>query len=204
MATEEHERKTKLPEALRERFSAIVSIISFWAMAIYWNVAFGELDFVPILGFGAALSWVVFLHAEVIGVIIMSMMRRRLQAEARAEGRAQAWVEMMTQTRAEARDELEKARTEARDEAEKARAEARDEAEKARAEARDEAEKARAEAVNNMLEEARARARAEARAEAMAESQAEAVAEAREARQIIRDLERQLREARNGESANGA
>ena len=176
MATEEHERKTKLPEALRERFSATVSIISFWAMAIYWNVAFGELDFVPILGFGAALSWVVFLHAEVIGVIIMSMMRRRLQAEARAEGRAQAWAEMMAQARAEAR-----------------------------AEVKDEAEKARAEAMNDMLlEEARARARAEARAEAMEEARAKAMAEAREARQIIRDLERQLREARNGEGANGA
>jgi len=186
----ERERKTKLPEALRERFSAIVSLISFWAMAIYWNVAFGELDFVPILGFGAALSWVVFLHAEAIGMIIMSMMRRRLQAEARAEGRAQAWSEMMTQARAEARAELEKAR----------------------AEARDEVEKARAEAMNDMLEEARARARAEARArgraearaEVMAEARAEAMAEAREARQIIRDLERQLREARNGEGANGA
>ena len=183
---EERERKTKLPEALRECFSAIVSLISFWAMAVYWNVAFGELDFVPILGFGAALSWVVFLHAEVIGVIIMSMMIRRLRAEARAE----AWAEMMTQARAEARAELEKAR----------------------AEARDEVEKARAEAMNDMLEEARARARAEARArgraearaEVMAEARAEAMAEAREARQIIRDLERQLREARNGEGANGA
>ena len=194
---EERERKTKLPEALRECFSAIVSLISFWAMAIYWNVAFGELDFVPILGFGAALSWFAFLHAEVIGVIIMSMMRRRLQAEARAGGRAQAWAEMMTQARAEARAEV-------KDEAERARAEAMNDIllEEARARARAEA---RAEAMNDMLlEEARARARAEARAEAMEEARAKAMAEAREARQIIRDLERQLREARNGEGANGA
>ena len=155
MATEENERKTKLPEALREYFSAIVSIISFWAIATYWNVVFGELSLVPRLGFGAALSWVAFLHAEVIGMIIMSMMRRRLQAEARAQGRA----EMMAQ--------------------------------------------ARAEAMNEIIAEARARARAEARAEAMEEAKAEAVSEAREARQIIRDLERQLREARNGEGANG-
>ena len=59
--------------------------------------------------------------------------------------------------------------------------------------------------MNDMLlEEARTRARAEARAEAMEEARAKAMAEAREARQIIRDLERRLREARNGDGANGA
>ena len=101
MATEEHERKTKLPEALREYFSAIVSIISFWAIVSYWNVVFGELGIVPRLGLGAALSWVVFLHAEVIGMILMSMMRRRLRAEARAE----AIAEVREKARVEARKE---------------------------------------------------------------------------------------------------
>ena len=119
---EERERKTKLPEALREYFSAIVSIISFWAIATYWNVVFGELSLVPRLGFGAALSWVAFLHAEVIGMIIMSMMRRRLRAEARAE----AIAEVREKARAEARKEAQAETREAQLEAREARLEARE------------------------------------------------------------------------------
>ena len=178
---EDRERKPEWIEELREYFSPIISIISFWAIALFWNwnVVFGELEPVPRLGFGAALSWVVFLHAEVIGMILMSIKRRRLQAEARA----QAWVDMMKQARAEARAELvdeirESARAEARREAQAATREAQAETWEAQAKAR----------------EAQAEAR-EARLEAR---------EARlEARETIRDLERQLREAR-GEDANGA
>ena len=119
---EERERKTKLPEALREYFSAIVSIISFWAIATYWNVVFGELSLVPRLGFGAALSWVAFLHAEVVGMIIMSMMRRRLRAEARAE----AIAEVRENARAEARKEAQIETREAQAEAREAQLEARE------------------------------------------------------------------------------
>ena len=136
MAMEDRERKPEWIEELREYFSPIISIISFWAIALFWNwnVVFGELEPVPRLGFGAALSWVVFLHAEVIGMILMSIKRRRLQAEARA----QAWVDMMKQARAEARAELvdeirESARAEARIEAREAWVEARE----ARVEARE-------------------------------------------------------------------
>ena len=133
---EDRERKPEWTEELREYFSPIISIISFWAIALFWNwnVVFGELEPVPRLGFGAALSWVVFLHAEVMGMILMSIKRRRLQAEARA----QAWVDMMKQARAEARAELvdeirESARAEARIEAREAWVEARE----ARLEARE-------------------------------------------------------------------
>ena len=45
---------------------------------------------------------------------------------------------------------------------------------------------------------------AEAVNEIIAEARAEVMTEACEARQIIRDLERQLREARDGDGANGA
>ena len=199
---EDRERKPEWIEELREYFSPIISIISFWAIALFWNwnVVFGELEPVPRLGFGAALSWVVFLHAEVIGMILMSIKRRRLQAEARA----QAWVDMMKQARAEARAELvDEIRETARAEA---RREAQAEAREAQAEAR-EAQTATREAQAETWEaQAKAReAQAEAR-EAQAEAR-EARLEAREARlearETIRDLERQLREAR-GESENGA
>ena len=170
MAMEDRERKPEWIEELREYFSPIISIISFWAIALFWNVVFEELETVPRLGFGAALSWIVFLHAEVIGMILMSIKRRRLQAETRA----QAIAEVTEKARAEARREAQVETWEAQAKAREAQAATRE----AQAEARE--------------------AQAEAR---------EARLEAREARleagEIIRDLERQLREAR-GEGANGA
>ena len=39
---------------------------------------------------GAALSWVVFLHVEAIGMIIMSMMKEKWQSDARLEMRLQS------------------------------------------------------------------------------------------------------------------
>lgn len=143
MATKENGRKAELPGALREYFSAIASIISFWAIVFLWNAVFRELEAVPRLGFGAALSWVVFLHAEVMGMILMSIMRWRMQEEARSE----ALAEMMKQMRAEAR--------EARAEAREAQAEARADAREAQAEARDallEAREAQIEAREARLE----------------------------------------------------
>ena len=116
MATKENGRKAELPGALREYFSAIASIISFWAIVFLWNAVFRELDAVPRLGFGAALSWVVFLHAEVTGMILMSIMRWRLREEGMAEAR---------EARAEAREARADAR-EAQIEAREARLEARE------------------------------------------------------------------------------
>ena len=47
------------------------------------------MEILPRLGLGAALSWVVFLHVESIGMIIMTMMKEKWQSEAR-EARAEA------------------------------------------------------------------------------------------------------------------
>ena len=101
---EENERKIEWAGELREYFSATVS--------------------------SAAFSWVVFLHAEVMGMILMSMMRRRLRAEAIEEGMARA------------REEVRKAALEA---AREAQAEAR-EAQAAAREAQAEAKETQAEA----------------------------------------------------------
>ena len=49
-----------------------------------------KLEILPKLGLGAALSWVVFLHVEAIGMIIMSMMREKWQSDARLEMRLQS------------------------------------------------------------------------------------------------------------------
>ena len=112
-----------------------------------------KLEILPRLGLGAALSWVVFLHVEAIGMIIMSMMREKLQSEAEARVREQMRAQMEEQM-----EERIVARIEARMEARAAR---------------------------------------EAQTEAR-----EALAREAQAQETIRDLRRQLREAR-GEGANG-
>ena len=70
-----------------------------------------KLEILPKLGLGAALSWAVFLHVEAIGMIIMSMMRERMEARivARLEARA---AQIAAQ---EARLEAREARLEARE-----------------------------------------------------------------------------------------
>ena len=132
---EEQERKTEKTEVLLKNLSVYISGISFWVFAFSWNYFFDGLAIVARLGLGAALSWVVFLHMEAIGMIIMSMMKEKWQSDARQEVRLQAM---------------------------------------------------------------------EARLEAQEALTREALALAREAQaqEIIRDLRRQLREAR-GEDANG-
>ena len=104
---EEYQRENHRRELLQKYSSAAVSVLSFWAITAWWilfspfpreYVGWDELGLVPGLGFSAALSWVVFLHAEVTGMIIMSMMKDKWQAEARAEVRA----EMMAKAIAEA------------------------------------------------------------------------------------------------------
>ena len=174
---EENRRKIEWAGELREYFSATVSSAAFWAIAFLWNVVFRELDPIPRLGLGAALSWVVFLHAEVMGMILMSMMRRRLRAEGIEEGMARAREEMRKEARAAAKEAMAEARVEVR-EAQAAAREAQAEAKETQAEARAQAQAAWLEAREARLE-------------------------ARESREIIRELERQLREAR-GESDNGA
>ena len=114
--------------ALIQRYSsAVISVVSFWAIALYWNwfstlsdyAGLDELGLITRLGFSAALSWVVFLHAEVIGMIIMSMMKDKWQAEARAEAMMAAIAKAVTES--EARAEAREARAEARAEAREAR-----------------------------------------------------------------------------------
>ena len=179
---EEDTRKPERAEDALKILSVCVSMVSFWVIALSWNyIFFDDLEFVPRLGLGAALSWVVFLHVEATGMIIMSMMREKWRSEGQ-EARLYA--------------------REARAEAAEARArEAQAEAREAQAEARE---------AQAQTETAEARARAEAReAQAQAEvaearaREALAQLEARESEAVIRELRRQLREAR-GEGANGA
>ena len=103
--------------ALIQRYSsAVISVVSFWAITLYWNwfstlsdyAGLDELGLITRLGFSAALSWVVFLHAEVIGMIIMSMMKDKWQSEAMMAAVVKAIAE--SEARAEARE----ARAEAR------------------------------------------------------------------------------------------
>ena len=103
---EEYQRENDRLALIQRYSSAAISVLSFWAITAWWilvspfprdYVGWDELGLVPGLGFSAALSWVVFLHAEVIGMIIMSMMKDKWQAEARAEARA----EMMAKAIAE-------------------------------------------------------------------------------------------------------
>ena len=87
---EEQERKTAKTEVLLKNLSVYISGISFWIFTFSWNYFFDGLEFVARLGLGAALSWVVFLHVEAIGMIIMSMMKEKWQSDARQEVRLQA------------------------------------------------------------------------------------------------------------------
>ena len=86
---EEQSGKTENAEFLLKNLSVYISVISFWVFTFSWNYLFDGLEFVPRLGLGAALSWVVFLHVEAMGMIIMSMMKEKWQSEAR-EARAEA------------------------------------------------------------------------------------------------------------------
>ena len=150
---EEQERKTEKTEVLLKNLSVYISGVSFWIFTFSWNYFFDGLAIVPRLGLGAALSWVVFLHMEAIGMIIMSMMREKLQSDAEARVRAQMGAQMEAQMEARIVAQIE--------------------------------------------------ARMEARAAREAQTEArEALAREAQAQETIRDLRRQLREAR-GEDANG-
>ena len=103
---EEYQRENDRLALIQRYSSAAISVLSFWVITLYWNWIstflrdyvgwdVNELGLVTRLGFSAALSWVVFLHAEVIGMIIMSMMKDKWQAEARAQARYEAMAEMV-------------------------------------------------------------------------------------------------------------
>ena len=124
---EEYQRENNRLALIQRYSSAVISVVSFWAITLYWNwfstlsdyAGLDELGLITRLGFSAALSWVVFLHAEVIGMIIMSMMKDKWQAEARAEVMMAAIAKAVTES--EARAEAREARAEARAEAREAR-----------------------------------------------------------------------------------
>ena len=111
---EEYQRENNRLALIQRYSSAVISVVSFWAITLYWNwfstlsdyAGLDELGLITRLGFSAALSWVVFLHAEVIGMIIMSMMKDKWQAEARAEAMMAAVMKAVSESeaRAEARE----------------------------------------------------------------------------------------------------
>ena len=112
---EEYQRENNRLALIQRYSSAAISVVSFWAIALCWNwfstvmpdyAGLDELGLITRLGFSAALSWVVFLHAEVIGMIIMSMMKDKWQAEARAEAMMAAVMKAVSESeaRAEARE----------------------------------------------------------------------------------------------------
>ena len=108
---EEDTRKSERAEDALKILSVFVSMISFWVIAFSWNYIFlDDLEFLPRLGLGAALSWVVFLHVEATGMIIMTMMREKWRSEGRArearlEARAEAAEGRAREARLEARVE---------------------------------------------------------------------------------------------------
>ena len=118
---EEYQRENNRLALIQRYSSAVISVVSFWAITLYWNwfstlsdyAGLDELGLITRLGFSAALSWVVFLHAEVIGMIIMSMMKDKWQAEARMEAMMVAVAKAVTEAVAEseARAEAREART---------------------------------------------------------------------------------------------
>ncbi len=99
MSVMEERDRNESRDWLREYWSIFIAAISFWLISLSWN-AFSEalrpyvyiedLALVPRLGLGAALSWVVFLHVEVVGMIIMARMKEKWEAKARAEAEAKA------------------------------------------------------------------------------------------------------------------
>ena len=83
---DEIQQKRERLELLLRYASILVSVASFWIIALfggYYNA--DELELIPRLGFAATLSWVVFLHGEAMGMIIMSLMKEKWQREAREE-----------------------------------------------------------------------------------------------------------------------
>ena len=111
-AVDKLSQKRERLELLLRYASVLVSVAAFWIIALfgsYYNA--DELELIPRLGFAAALSWVVFLHGEAMGMIIMSLMKEKWQREAREEAREQALRESraeLLESRAELRESRER------------------------------------------------------------------------------------------------
>ena len=199
----DNSRKIERWETIQKFLSTSIAIATFWITALFWNYYFGQLELAPRLGLGAALSGVAFLHAEEIGMLIMTMMKEKWQAEGRdAREAAQDAKEEARQAKAAAREVAQDAKEEAR----QARAEARETKLQAQMQAREMELQLREAQAQAEVREAQARER-EARAQAR-EAQAdarEARAEAREAhaQETIRDLTRRLDALERGENSNG-
>lgn len=114
-------RKSAWMEMFPEAGSMFASVASFWTVMLFWNFfGFKELELVPRFGLAAAVSMIVFVVAEVAGMILMSLMKEKWQAEARADARFEAMEEALRETLQEtraARIEAREARKEAREEA---------------------------------------------------------------------------------------
>ena len=122
---DEIQQKRERLELLLRYASVLVSVASFWIIALfggYYNA--DELELIPRLGLAAALSWVVLLHGEAMGMIIMSLMKEKWQREAREEALRESRAELR-----ESQDELRESRAELResqDELRESRAELRE------------------------------------------------------------------------------
>ena len=118
-------RKPAWMEMFPEGISVCVSLASFWLIMLFWNfVSPNELELVPRFVLASWSSAGVFLIAEVTGVIIMSLMKQKWEAEARADARFESLEESLKATLQEtraARTEAREARREAREEAIEAR-----------------------------------------------------------------------------------
>ena len=188
----DNSRKIERWETIQKFLSISIAIATFWITVLSWNYYFGQLELAPRLGLGAALSGVAFLHAEEMGMLIMTMMKEKWQAEGRdAREAAQDAKEEARQAKAAAREVAQDAKEEAR----QARAEARE----AKLQARETELQLREAKAQAELREAQMQAR-EAQADAR-----EARAEAREAhaQETIRDLTRRLEALERGENSNG-
>ena len=133
----------------------IVSLSGFAAIVALWDgfaewFGLGKLGLIERLAFGAAMSWVMFLLAdlvkEVIGMLTLTSRRENWREEIAAEERAKARAEARAEASAIAAEERAKARAEtmeflaselAKDRAERAAERAEDRAERAAERAKD-------------------------------------------------------------------
>ncbi len=194
---DETSRKIERLELIQKYLSILIAIATFWTIALSWNYyGFGELQLVPRLGLAAALAGIAFLHAEAIGMLIMTMMKEKWQAEGRdAREAAQEAKEEARQAKAEAQEaQLQAREAQAQLREAQAQAEAREaQAREAQAEAQMQAREAQAEA-QMQAREAQLQ---------MREAQVEAREREAQAQETIRDLTRRLEALERGENSNG-
>ena len=205
---DENSRKIERLELIQKYLSILVSIASFWIITLFWNYYnFGNLALVPRLGLAAALSWDVFLHAEAIGMLIMSMIKEKWQADARDARKEAREAHEKTQA---AHAETQMARLQAQ--AEKQMAELRAQASEAQAQLQAREAELHAQTLEAQVQLQEREAQLQAREADLrmreAELREEQLREAREreaqAQETIRDLRRRLEAAENGEGANPA